>query len=132
MFLHRNLPNLQSSQLFLAKDKTFPDFKINNSERTMLSQTLCNLDLRGAREVNEMGILIALSCFEALKNILCRNELLCAAIEYIAGKESERGGSSWNLHAIRKLECGAKQRLMHSSFERNTGMHPSRTSHTAA
>ena len=94
------------------------DCKCRN-KKTKLSENLIILDIRGVRDVNEIGVLIALQAFKALRNIFCRNELLCATLECVAKRNIT--GENWNPHAIKKLECGLKQSLVYSIFEETTG-----------
>ena len=93
-------------------------FGVNDLPRANLAQTLTEVDITGAAEISEKGILIALAAFTSLKNIKCRNVLLCAALEFIETEGLSRCNS---LGAIKTLECGTKQRTMYSVFEDKTG-----------
>ena len=94
----------------------------NNSKVTL---NLRNLDIKGVTNVNSTGIRIAIGAFRTLTSISCRNEYLCEAIEQETLCEAKftcnNNNFYWNSHAIKKLECGSKQKILHSVFKNKTG-----------
>ena len=95
------------------------------SKNTKVTLSLRNLDIKGVTNVNSTGIRIAIGAFRTLIRISCRNQYLCEAIEKETLCEAKctwnNNNFEWNSHAIKKLECGLKQKIVHSIFKNKTG-----------
>ena len=90
-------------------------------ESSTVPLKLRDLDINGLRNINKYGVWMLLRGFKTLRNIICRNELLCdtiesASVRYVTDKKYE-----WNSNAIKKLEFGLKHKIVFSIFEKPTG-----------
>ena len=90
-------------------------------ESSIVPLKLRDLDINGLRNINKYGVWMLLRGFKTLRNIICRNELLCdtiesASVRYVTDKKYE-----WNSNAIKKLEFGLKHKIVFSIFEKPTG-----------
>ena len=95
------------------------------STNSKVTLSLRNLDIKGVANVSSAGIRIAICAFRTLTSISCTNENLCEAIEKESLCEANciwnNNNCEWNSHAIKKLECGLRQQLLHSIFKNKTG-----------